>query len=131
VAVPLAWTPGTLGGAYPWFTCPVCASRRRILRVKDGRVACAPCHRAAYRSRCERWASARSLQRAARLRRRLGCADVRPFADFPPRPRQHMAAAWYDRLVAEVRICENEAAAMLSAMNAALTARLARKKGKL
>ena len=106
------------GGARPWFECPACARRRRNLYI-HGRVACRECFGLAYRSRLQFWPGARALRRALTLRRKLS-ADPHPFGALPERPLQHMAAKWYDRIVAEIGLCEAEALGALGAMNAAL-----------
>jgi hypothetical protein len=122
VSVRIEWELTTyFAGVRPWWACPRCLARRRFLHMQDGRVGCRgqQCFGLAYRSRCEFWSSSRALRRALALRRKLGAA-VQPFGELPPRPRQHMAAKWYDRIVAEIRICEREAAGMLADMNGVL-----------
>jgi hypothetical protein len=120
VTARLDWESVFFGGARPWFLCPACSARRRFLHVKDGHVVCRGCANLAYASRHELWAGARSLRRAAKLRRLIGAVA---FGDLPPRPRQHMAAKWYDRIVREIRLCEREALGAIVPVHAALTRR--------
>jgi len=64
-------TPCHLGGARPWFICPVVDCRRRVAVLYGGEIfACRHCHRLAFPSTRED-ASERAARRADRLRERL------------------------------------------------------------
>jgi hypothetical protein len=65
--VELDLVPGSTGGSWPQFICPLCGARRHHLYVGDT-LGCRTCHRLAYRSR---HTARPSLYRAARLRMRL------------------------------------------------------------
>lgn len=60
-----------LGGARPWFICPVVGCRRRVARLYGGAVfACRHCHQLAYASSRESPGD-RAARRADRIRKRL------------------------------------------------------------
>jgi len=101
-ALPLAWTSCTLGGTRPWFACPGCGTRRRVLYLPPagGRFRCRACHGLAYSS-TRMDALERTTERVRTVQRRLqpvGSYD--PFA-VPPRPKG-MRATTYERIRGEL-----------------------------
>ncbi len=70
-AVPLDWTPCTLGGQRVWWRCPAVGCGQRVAVLFGGRIfACRKCHTLAYRSQREA-DDDRSTRRADTIRRRL------------------------------------------------------------
>jgi hypothetical protein len=45
VPVRIEWETVHFGGLRPWWACPTCSSRRRIVHVLEGRAACRQCCR--------------------------------------------------------------------------------------
>ena len=72
--VEIEFVPGTRGGSWPQFKCPLCGARRHHLFVGNV-LACRSCHRLAYSSR---HTARPAMQRVTRLRMRL--ADPRRLA---------------------------------------------------
>jgi hypothetical protein len=102
------------GDGQRFFLCPMCSKKVQHLYLpREGeRLACRRCAGLTYRSQHTR---RRGLHRARDLRRKLGASEEL-LAPLPPRPRQHMAAAQYDRLVAQLVAAESVIAAMLRDM---------------
>ncbi len=101
--LPLAWTPCTLGGTRPWFACPGCGTRRRMLYLSPAgsRFRCRACHGLAYGS-TRMDALERATERVRTVQRRLKpTGEYDPFA-VPPRP-QGMRARTYERILGELR----------------------------
>lgn len=92
-------TPCHYGGARPWFRCPRCQSRRRVLYSVGGRFLCRLCHDLAYTSTRED-AQARSARRIAALHARLGSAGCDLYA-IPSRP-AGMQGVTYRRITGEL-----------------------------
>src|SRR5262245_7355917 len=123
VPVTIVREPKPYNGERAVFVCPACSQRWFTLYVKAGVIGCRGCHRLDYRSRHEARAGvARALHPGVKLRRRLG-GDLTPFGPLPPRPRHHMTARVYDRLVARLAIYESQAAAVLGDMIGAIERR--------
>jgi hypothetical protein len=121
VQVSIDWELANYGSARPWFICPTCGTRRRFLRLDGDHIGCTGCLGLTYASRCRRWAGARTLRRAVRLRRRLGI-DEHPFALIPAKPRgwrTRPARSWAV-LVAELMRCESEVLGAIGPAYAAL-----------
>jgi hypothetical protein len=103
--VALAWDSPMPGVERPWFVCPGCDRRCRFLYLRDS-IACRRCHGLDYASR-HIARQTPGVARVARLRRRLGCDDLRPFAPLPAR-RRGRTKAFHDALIS--RILDEEAA---------------------
>lgn len=102
-ALPLVWTPCTYGGSRPWFACPGCGTRRRVLYLSPAgsRFRCRECHGLAYSS-TRMDALERATERVRTVQRRLQpTGEYDPFT-VPPRP-QGMRARTYARVLAELR----------------------------
>jgi hypothetical protein len=92
----VTWTRGMAGGARPWWGCPACGGRVRILYNCAG-WRCRTCAGLAYPSQLQDVAQ-RAGTRAQKLRVRLGGAAAGFLTDVPPRPpRMHQTT--YNRLV--------------------------------
>lgn len=82
--IALTWTETRFGGRRPWFACPHCQKRRRVLHYIGKSLACRECFDLRYTSEIED-----PLSRAARRRRRLfdkvGGGSVG--GDFPVKPK--------------------------------------------
>jgi len=100
------------GDGQRYFLCPTCSRKVFHLYLRDERLACRRCAGLTYRSQ---HTLRRGLHRARDLRRKLGASEEL-LAPLPPRPRQHMAAAKYDRLVAQLVAAEAVIAAQLHDM---------------
>ena len=98
--VALETTPCRYGGRRPWFRCPRCGSRRRVLYSVGGVFRCRRCHDLAYTSTRED-AQARSARRIAALHTRLEAAGADLYA-IPPRP-AGMRQATYRSIVDDLR----------------------------
>ena len=86
VSIRVTWTPCHYGGSRPWFLCPRGGCGRRVAILYGGRdFACRTCRRLTYPTQRVPAAS-RSLERAQRLRVRLG-GSVDMTQPFPPRPK--------------------------------------------
>ena len=96
------------GDGQRFFVCG-CGRRVQHLYLRDERLACRKCAGLTYRSQ---YTKRRGLHRARDIRRKLGASEEL-LAPLPPRPRQHMAAAKYDRLVAQLVAAEAVIAAQL------------------
>jgi hypothetical protein len=89
--IPIAWTPCTLGGRRPWFSCEAtfngrrCCRRVALLYSPGGVFACRHCFGLAYDSQNET-PSFRAIRRARKIRMRLGTgfSFAEPFPDKPP-----------------------------------------------
>jgi hypothetical protein len=97
------------GDGQRYFLCPTCSRKVFHLYLRDERLACRRCAGLTYRSQHTK---RRGLHRVRDLRRKLGASEEL-LAPLPPRPRQHMAAAKYDRLVAQLVVAEAVIAAQL------------------
>src|ERR1700722_18898824 len=75
------------GGLRWWFGCPLCGRRvQKLYRPESaGRFGCRNCHDLSYTSRSKSPLD-RSLERARRIRARLGGTDS-PFDPFPTKPK--------------------------------------------
>jgi hypothetical protein len=122
VVVLLDWESVHFGGARPWFLCPGCSSRRRFLRLYDGRIGCTACLGLIYASPYRRWTGSLPLRRAARLRRRLGI-DVTPFSAIPSRPRRWSTrpSRKWESIAREIERCEAEVLGAIGPAYIALT----------
>ena len=82
--IALTYTKTRFGGRRPWFVCPHCQKRRRVLRYVSKSMACRACFDLRYASQIED-----PMSRAARQRRRLiekvGGTD--PGREFPLKPK--------------------------------------------
>jgi hypothetical protein len=120
VALPVAltWTPCHYGGQRPWWHCPglgpgrPCGRRVALLYAARGRFGCRPCAGLAYASQ-RRDRAARRLDRAERIRRRLG-GPVSVLEDFPPRP-PGMHRRTYARLRGAAQAATHEGLALTAA----------------
>ncbi|HSF95090.1 MAG TPA: hypothetical protein VLA52_08680, partial [Thermohalobaculum sp.] len=97
--IPLYFTTPNYGGERPWFYCPSCRGRKRVLY--GGRYfRCRSCYGATYESQYEP-DYMRHLYRAQHIREKLGgsmCTDD-PFPEKPKRMRWKT----YNRLMREER----------------------------
>src|SRR5437764_1480293 len=80
--VSLTETTPQFGGQRFWFRCPQCGRRARILYSSD--FECRPCSQLLHRS-TRQTTGDRAIDRAVRLRRRLGGSGSL-LEPFPPRP---------------------------------------------
>lgn len=94
-AIALSWSPRRLGGAQPYFLCPDCARRVRIVYLLAARFRCRFCHGLVYASSQE-GPRDRLVRRIQKRRRQLG-ADPGIEAPLPPRPKTMRQEA-YDQL---------------------------------
>lgn len=112
VCVGVTWTQCNYGGGRPWFLCPRAGCGRRVAILYGGSdFCCRTCRRLTYGTQRVPPES-RSLDRAQRLRVRLG-GSVDMIQPFPARPKgmhyltymKHAMRAWRaeDRANAEVR----------------------------
>ena len=112
VCVALTWTQCDYGGRRPWFLCPCGGCGRRVAILYGGSdFGCRACRRLTYNTQRVPSAS-RSLERAQRLRVRLG-GSVDMTQPFPHKPKgmhfltymRRAVRAWRaeDRANAEVR----------------------------
>jgi len=117
--VPIIWTKCHLGGCRPWFQClayfegQYCGRRVAKLYIGDSPVfACRRCHALVYASQRE-GTGTRALQRAQKIRERLGGSSnlLEPFPEKPPR----MHWRTYDRLRELAEIAEQRSNALLKA----------------
>jgi len=88
--VPFTYTPTKFDGWRPWFRCPGCGQRCRVLYGSNS-LRCRKCRGLKYQSQYETRAF-RLLARARNIRRRLGkpgeSVDPMPSGDpMPPKPR--------------------------------------------
>jgi hypothetical protein len=97
-SVSVVWDTPMEGVARPWFVCPACGRRCRLVYLCDP-IACRKCLRLDYASR-HLYRRTPAVHRVARLRRKLG-ADPRPFAPLPPR-RPGRSRAYHEKLVAMI-----------------------------
>ena len=102
------------GDGQRFFLCPVCSRKVQHLYLpREGeQLTCRRCAGLTYRSQLTK---RRGLHRARDLRRKLGASEEL-LAPLPPRPRQHMAAAKYDRLVGQLVAAEAVIASQLHDM---------------
>lgn len=98
--IDLETTPCHYGGHRPWFRCPGCQSRRRVLYSVGGVFRCRRCHDLAYTS-TRQDAQARSARRIAALHARLEVPGADLYAT-PLRPAS-MRQATYRRIVDDLR----------------------------
>jgi hypothetical protein len=115
--VDVVFDPRNYGGdGQRFFLCQTCSRKVQHLYLpREGeRLACRRCAGLTYRSQHTR---RRGLHRARDLRRKLGASEEL-LAPLPPRPRprQHLAVAKYDRLVAQLVAAEAVIAAQLRDM---------------
>ena len=109
-ALDVVCDPRNYGGdGQRFFLCPTCSRKVEHLYLRNEQLTCKKCAALTYRSQLTK---RRSLHRARDLRRKLGASEEL-LAPLPPRPRQHMAAAKYDRLVAQLVVAEAVIAAQL------------------
>ena len=82
--IPLAYTATRFGGRRPWFVCPSCQARRRVLYFSGRGFACRSCLDLRYTSEIED-----NVARAARRRRRLldKLGGSEPGKPFPAKPK--------------------------------------------
>lgn len=97
--VDLETTPCNYGATRPWFRCPACQSRRRVLYSVEGIFRCKTCHNLAYASTRED-EQARSARRIAALHARLKAPKSDLFT-IPTRP-AHMKRSTYRRILAKL-----------------------------
>ena len=84
--VEIDWTPCHYGGKRPWFLCPARGCGRRVAVLYGGRIfACRQCHDLAYECQHEP-PHGRALQRAQKIRRRLG-GSSNMSEEFPDKPK--------------------------------------------
>ncbi len=113
--------------AHPFFACPVCARRTRFMYLRDT-IACRRCHRLDWAVRHIN-RSMPSAARAVRLRRRLGCEDLRPFSPLPAR-RRGRNKAFHDALVRQLQNEEAHLVAYLGSIVYDLNRRLRGRRGR-
>jgi hypothetical protein len=94
--IALTYTRGPVGGARPWFVCPVRGERVAILYQRHGRFACRRCNRIAYASQSEDEVG-RAWRRQAKIEARLAEDSARPTG---------MHGKTYRRLLAAIDECE-------------------------
>jgi hypothetical protein len=99
------------GDGQRYFLCPDCSRKVWHLYVRDERLACRKCAALDYRSRHVR---RRGLNRARRLRQKLG-APAGLLGPIPPKPPRWRRDHW-TRTVAELAVAEGRIAGMLHAM---------------
>jgi hypothetical protein len=119
VVVPIAWFPGMLGGEWPLFHCPRCNRRTWHLYLVDHEPSpiCRLCGRVGYATNLER---SPTLWRVRRLRRQLGCTDLRPFSPLPPRgAKRGWAALEYATVKASIMAAECRVIVAIDRMAAA------------
>jgi hypothetical protein len=84
--IKLEWTPCNYGGRRPWFLCPRRGCGRRVaILYGSSDFGCRTCRRLTYHTQ-RTPAASRSLERAQRLRVRLG-GNVDMTQPFPARPK--------------------------------------------
>jgi hypothetical protein len=105
--VTIVSSPCHYGGSRPWFQCPGCHTRRRVLHSVAGRFRCRACHDLAYSSTREDDLE-RSLRRIATLHVRLGTLKTDPVT-IPPKP-LGMWRSTYKRIVDELTREQNQLA---------------------
>jgi LSD1 subclass zinc finger protein len=100
--VDIAWTACGFGGERPWFVCPSCRERAKLLYVPPGeaRFRCRACHGLAYSSQ-RRGAIERVEVRIWALQAALGAPERSDPLDVPRRPRG-MRRTRYARLRGEL-----------------------------
>jgi hypothetical protein len=112
-AIDVVCDPRNYGGdGQRFFLCATCSRKVQHLYLRDERLVCRRCASLTYASQHTK---RRGLHRARDIRRKLGASEEL-LAPLPPRPRQHMAAAKYDRLVAQLVAAEAVIAAQLRDM---------------
>ncbi len=96
--VRLTYTTPYFGGYWPWFLCPTCSRRCKLLYRRKGELACRICHDLVYRSQLE-GRKERLLRRAQAIRIRLGGSTnlLAPFPDRPKGMRRNIYARWRER----------------------------------
>jgi len=102
------WTDMHFGGRRQWFLCPSC-DRRCAVIYKKGKGplwGCRVCLDGRYESE-HKSPQARRLQKAFKIRERLGQTEGNLHLPFPERPRQ-MHHRTYDRIRAEAKALERE-----------------------
>lgn len=111
--IPWAWTHTAFGGRRRWFQCPRCKDRCNTL-YGGAYFRCRSCHGLQHPSKCEP-AQDRALERATRLRERLGDTVFSAFEcdELPPKPKR-MRWRTYRRL--EVRYAHLQRQWKLSAI---------------
>ena len=121
-AIDVVSDPRNYGGdGQRFFLCGRCSKKvQHLYYLRDERLACRKCAGLTYRSQLTK---RRGLHRARDIRRKLGASEEL-LVPLPPRPRQHMAAAKYDRLVAQLVAAEAVIAAQLRDMVARVRRRL-------
>ena len=111
--VKLEWTPCNYGGRRPWFLCPRRGCGRRVAVLYGGSdFGCRACRRLTYNTQRVSPES-RSLERAQRLRVRLG-GSVDITQPFPDRPKgmhfltymKHAMRAWRAEAQANAELIE-------------------------
>jgi hypothetical protein len=95
----VVWTGGLGGVPRPWWECPACGGRVRILYNRGG-WRCRRCEGLAYPCQLQD-AGQRALNRARKIRARLGASGSHYIAEVPPRP-PRMHRTTYERLVREL-----------------------------
>ena len=95
------WTETNFGGRRQWFMCPSCDRRCAIIyRRGTGPLwGCRVCMDGRYRSEHKTTVD-RMIQKAEKIRKRLGQTEVGILARFPEKPKA-MHWATYDRLKAQ------------------------------
>jgi hypothetical protein len=88
-----AYTAQPFGGERQWFCCPGCRSPRRVLYGAQPR--CRECRSLVYASQYETWPTMKHINRALRVRRKLGGRGLAQ--PFPLKPKG-MHWSTYDRL---------------------------------
>jgi hypothetical protein len=83
--VALTYTETRFGGRRPWFSCPHCLERRRVLHFVQKSFACRRCFDLRYTSQIEDAPSRAARQRISLLAK-VGGGD--PGRDFPLKPKR-------------------------------------------
>src|SRR5262249_37754597 len=99
-------------GQEAYWCCNRCGALRWHLYIRDSQIGCRECLGLTYAVKTTRNTAA---LRARKIRRALGGAPGL-LAPLPPRPRNVLAAARYDRLVRELAVCETAIAQKLGDM---------------
>jgi len=102
------WTDMHFGGRRQWFLCPSCDRRCAVIyKIGGGSLwGCRVCMDGRYASE-HKSPQARRLQKAFKLRERLGQMEGNLHLPFPERPR-HMHHRTYERIRAEAKALELE-----------------------
>lgn len=113
--IALTWTSCSYGGERPWFRCPGCERRVRVIYAPPGNTMfrCRSCHNLAHTSQ-QQSEENRLLARVRAIQRRLGGDSAQLLPWQVPPPPKGMHARTYTRLVDELIACEQRRSALLA-----------------